>query len=283
VVFQWSALAHVPISESYSKASSSQPFDYFQINSVALGPEGNYLISGRNTHALYDINRRTGAIRWRLGGKRSDFTMGSGTTFNWQHDARWRTKNTISLFDNGSNPAVEKQSRALLLRVNVSVRKVTLVRAYTHPGDLLSGSQGNVQMLPKGHVFVGWGQNPWFTEFDATGHVVFDGYFAKDVGDTYRAYRLKWSGRPATRPAIAVRRTGGRVTVYASWNGATNVTRWQVLAGPSARRLKPVRTAPRTGFETAIELKTVARLFAVRAVGFPGAGATSAAKVASAS
>jgi hypothetical protein len=86
--------------------------------------------------------------------------MGSGTTFNWQHDARWRSKNTISLFDNGSNPAVEKQSRALLLRVKVSARKVSLVHAYTHPDDLLSGSQGNVQMLPKGHVFVGLGQNP---------------------------------------------------------------------------------------------------------------------------
>jgi hypothetical protein len=282
VLFQWSALAHVPLSESYAKASGSQPFDYFHINSVALGPDGNYLISGRNTHTLYDINRKTGAIRWRLGGKESSFAMGSGTIFNWQHDARWRSKNTISLFDNGSNPAVEKQSRALLLRVNVGARKVSLVHAYIHPEGLLSGSQGNVQMLPKGHVFVGWGQNPWFTEFDARGNVVFDGYFAKDA-DSYRAYRLTWRARPATRPAIAARKTSAGVTVYASWNGATNVTRWQVLAGRTARSLKPVRTVPRTGFETAIELKTGARLFAVRAVGFPGAGATSAAKVASAS
>ena len=275
VLFQWSALAHVPLSESYSQARGSQPFDYFHINSVALGPDGNYLISARNTHALYDINRRTGAIRWRLGGRRSDFAMGSGTTFNWQHDARWHPRNTISLFDNGANPAVEKESRALLLRVNVSARRVSLVRAYVHPQGLLSGSQGNMQVLAKGHVFVGWGQNPWFTEFDAAGHVVFDGYFAKDA-DSYRAYRLNWRGRPAVRPAAAVRRSGGRVTVYASWNGATGVSRWQVLAGPSAHKLKPVRTVARTGFETAIALKTGARMFAVRAVGFSGAKATSA-------
>src|SRR5262249_674253 len=146
VLFQWSALAHVPLADSYAKASGAQPFDYFHINSVALGPDGNYLISGRNTHALYDINRKTGAIRWRLGGKQSSFAMGSATTFNWQHDARWRSKNTISLFDNGSNPAVEKQSRALMLRVNVSAHKVSLVRAYIHPQGLLSGSQGNMQM-----------------------------------------------------------------------------------------------------------------------------------------
>ena len=274
VLFQWSALAHVPLSESYSQPRGSQPFDYFHINSVALGPDGNYLISGRNTRALYDINRRTGAIRWRLGGKRTDFAMGSGTTFNWQHDARWRSRNTISLFDNGANPAVEKESRALLLRVNISARKVSLLHAYVHPQGLLSGSQGNMQTLPKGHVFVGWGQNPWFTEFDAGGRVVFDGFFAKEA-DSYRADRLKWRGRPAIRPAAAVRRSGGRVTVYASWNGATGVSRWQVLAGPSARKLKPVRTVVRTGFETAIELRTGARMFAVRAVGFSGAKATS--------
>jgi Arylsulfotransferase (ASST) len=280
VLFQWSALAHVPLSESYAKANGSQPFDYFHINSVALGPDGNYLISGRNTHALYDINRRTGAIRWRLGGKRTDFVMGSAATFNWQHDARWHSHNTISLFDNGANPAVEKESRALLLRVNVGARKVSLAHAYVHPQGLLSGSQGNMQMLPKGHVFVGWGQNPWFTEFDAAGHVVFNGYFAKDA-DSYRAYRLKWRGRPAVRPIAAVRRSGGRVTVYASWNGATGVSRWQVLAGPSGRKLKPVRTVARTGFETAIELTTGAKMFAVHAVGFTGAKATSAPKAAS--
>jgi hypothetical protein len=133
-----------------------------------------------------------------------------------------------------------------------------------------------MQMLAKGHVFVGWGQNPWFTEFDAAGNVVYDGHFAKEA-DSYRAYRLNWHGRPATRPAVVARRSGGRVTLYASWNGATDVRRWQVLAGPSARRLKPVRTVSRTGFETSIELKSGARLFAVKAVGRGNAGRASAA------
>jgi hypothetical protein len=277
VLFQWSALAHVPLSESYGQPRSGQVFDYFHINSVALGPDGNYLISARNTHTLYNINRRTGAIRWRLGGKRSDFSMGPGTTFNWQHDARWHSRNTISLFDNGANPAVAKESRALLLRVEVSGRKVKLLHAYIHPKNLLSGSQGNVQMLAKGHVFVGWGQNPWFTEFDAAGHVVFDGSFSKDA-DSYRAYRFVWHGRPAGRPSIAVRKTAGRVSVYASWNGATDVRSWQVLSGPNARSLKPVRTVRRTGFETRIDVKAGARLFAVKAVGSRGAAATSPAR-----
>src|SRR5438046_9163506 len=110
-----------------------------------------------------------------------------------------------------------------------------------------------MQVLPKGHVFVGWGQNPWFTEFDAAGHVVFNGYFAKDA-DSYRAYRLTWRGRPAVRPAAAVRRSGGRVTVYASWNGATGVSRWQGLAGPSALELKRARAPAAAGLGTAVAL-----------------------------
>ena len=280
VLFQWNALGHVALSESYTQRGSG-PYNYFHINSVALGPDRNYLINSRNTHTIYDINRKTGAIRWRLGGKRSDFAMGPQTTFNWQHDPRWRSRNTLSLFDNGANPPLAKQSRALVLRVDLPSRKVTLAHAYVHPEALLSGSQGNVQMLPNGHLFVGWGQNPWFTEFDRAGHVVFDGYFAKGLADSYRAYRLTWQGLPTRRPAIAVRRTGSQVTVYASWNGATGVSRWQVLAGPNARKLKPVRTVSRTGFETAIELKTGARMFAVHAVGFSGAKATSAAAGAS--
>lgn len=280
VLFQWSAVAHIPLSESYAQASGSQPFDYFHINSVALGPDGNYLISGRNTHTLYDINRRTGAIVWRLGGKKSNFSMGPGTTFNWQHDARWHSRTTISLFDNGANPTVEKESRALLLHVDLRGRKVSLVHSFVHPEHLLSGSQGNVQVLGNGDTFVGWGQNPWFTEFDARGRVVFDGHFAKGA-DSYRAYRLVWHGRPANRPAIAAHRSGDSVTIYASWNGATDVTRWQVLAGKSARTLKPVRTVRRTGFETRIELRTAARLFAVRAMEARTTAATSAAVAAS--
>jgi hypothetical protein len=270
VLFQWSALRHVPVSESYAQRTGSQPFDYFHINSVALGPDGDYLISGRNTHALYEIKRRTGAIVWRLGGRLSDFTLGPGVAFNWQHDARWRSATTISLFDNGANPAVEKQSRALLLRVGLRPRQVRLLHAYVHPQNLLSGSQGNVQMLRKGHAFVGWGQNPWFTEFDARGNVVFDGHFAKGA-DSYRAYRLTWHGRPRTRPAISVQTIGpGRVMVYASWNGATDVRRWQVLAGSRSVNMKPVRTLARTGFETKIELKSGAKVFAVKALGASG-------------
>jgi hypothetical protein len=275
VLFEWHALGHIALSESYAKRRGKAPFDYFHINSVESGADGNLLVSARNTHAVYEINRRTGAVIWRLGGKRSDFGMGAGTTFAWQHDARWRSPTTISLFDDGAAPAVEKQSRALLLHVDLRRRKVTLLHAYTHPKRLLSGSQGNMQLLRDGHVFVGWGAQPWFTEFAAGGKVVFDGRFVKGA-DSYRAYKFEWHGHPQGRPAVVARKAGnGRVTVYVSWNGATDVTRWRVLAGASSAGLTPLRTTRRRGFETAIELKTDARFFQVGALGPAGAEGTS--------
>jgi hypothetical protein len=275
VLFQWHALGRIALAESYAKRRGKAPFDYFHINSVELGGDGNLLISARNTHAVYEIDRRTGAVLWRLGGRRSTFDMGPGTTFAWQHDARWRSPTTISLFDDGARPRVEKESRALLLHVDLRRRRVTLVHAYTHPKHLLSTSQGNMQVLPDRHVFVGWGAEPWFTELAADGKVVFDGHFIKGA-DSYRAYKFEWNGRPPGRPTVVAHKSGdGRVTVYASWNGATSVSRWQVHAGATPAEMKPLRTVERAGFETAVELRTDAKFFSVGAIGPSGTEATS--------
>ncbi len=228
-------------------------------------------MSARNTHALYKIDRSTGEILWRLGGKKSDFAMGPGTSFGWQHDARWRPGGEISLFDNEANPPLAEHSRALVLRVDEQNRRVEVDRAYTSPDGLLSGSQGDTQFLPDGHVFVGWGANPYFTEFDAAGRVLFDAHFQKGA-DSYRAFRLPWVGQPTDPPALAVRTDRrGRVAAYASWNGATGVARWRLLAGTDPHHLRWVTTAAKDGFETAVTLGyRLDRWFAVQALGPDG-------------
>ena len=40
--------------------------------------------------------------------------------------------------------------------------------------------------------------------------------------------------------------------MYASWNGATGIASWRVLAGPSPAQLTPVAGAAKSGFETTI-------------------------------
>lgn len=271
VLFQWNSLEHVAVSESYKPQPDgpAQPYDYFHINSVEVGRDGDLLISARHTHAVYKVDRQTGEVIWRLGGKRSDFEMGPGTVFSLQHDARRRPDGIITIFDNG-NPG-DQASRAIVLRLNRDTMTAELVREYPAPGGWFSMSQGNAQLLPNGHMLVGWGSQPFATEFDEDGDVVFHASFSQDM-DSYRAYRSEWTGRPFYPPTVAVRdEPGDGITVYASWNGATEVARWRVLAGPAPDRLQPVETAPRDGFETAIELTTSTPYIAVQALNAGGA------------
>jgi Arylsulfotransferase (ASST) len=253
VVFEWHSVGHVGLDETYWKLRKVKgkypPFDYFHINSIELEPDGNLLVSARNTHALYEIDRHSGKVLWRLGGKKSDFEMGPGTQFNWQHDARRHANGTISVFDDGAFPKVEDHSRALILRQDMTTKEVTLEHAYVSPEKLLARHQGGMQVLPDGHVFVGWGSEPYFTEFAPDGKVLFHATFGKDR-DSYRAYRFEWVGHPVDKPALAV--AGGKA--YASWNGATEVAHWRILGGSKGGALKKVAEADKTDFETALQL-----------------------------
>jgi hypothetical protein len=251
VMWEWHALGHIPLSESNNPAPKYHyPWDYAHINSASPGSKGDVLLSSRNTWGLYDVDIASGQIRWRLGGKRSTLKLGAGTREYWQHDAEWQPDGLISVFDNGSTPPKEKQSRGLLLKVSEAGHSVSLVKAFTNPSKtLLAASQGNTLSLPGGKWLMGYGGLPNFTEYDSSGHVLLDGTLGKNVQD-FRTYLAPWTATPTTRPSVAVK-SG---TVYASWNGATQVASWRVLAGASADALAPVSTAPRSGFETSIKV-----------------------------
>jgi hypothetical protein len=124
----------------------------------------------------------------------------------------------------------------------------------------VAGSQGNVQALPGGDWVIGWGKAGYLSEVDPDGRVLFDAHLPAKW-ESYRTYVLPWSGRPTQPPAVAVApATGahGRAMVYASWNGATAVASWRVLAGDSSGSLAPAASARRAGFETAIPLASAA-------------------------
>jgi hypothetical protein len=273
VLFEWHSYPQIGIKESYSRPPKKQlgtkafPYDYIHLNSIAEEPNGNLLISGRNTHAIYEVSRRTGKVLWQLGGKGSDYKLGPGVRFAWQHDARRLPDNTISIFDNGAAPPVEKFTRVIVVRLDEQRKRATLVRSYRHPKRLLSPFEGNAQFLPNGHIFVGWGGWPYISELDRNGRVLWDAYFGHgkkpgEDADTYRAFRMAWQGRPTAPPDIAV--AGGKV--YVSWNGATNVKRWQVLLGDSNDELRAAATAKKSGFETAIPLSGDRDYVAVQAL-----------------
>ncbi len=268
VVFEWRSFDHVPVTESYMKPAKGA-FDYFHINSVSIDSDGNFLISSRNTWTIYKVRRATGAIIWRLGGKGNDFEMGPGTHFYWQHHVR-RVGGLLTVFDDGATPPEEPHSRALLLALDEAARSARLRRAYVHPAGLLAYYEGSVEILPNGHVFVGWGTEPYYTEFAPDGSVVLDGRFPTNV-QSYRAFKSAWAGAPSSPPAFAVDRDAvGGIAVHASWNGATAVTHWQVLAGAGPSSLEPVATLARARFETAMTARTTGSYVAVSALDAKG-------------
>jgi Arylsulfotransferase (ASST) len=279
VMYEWHSLDHVPLQSSYASAvpsSKGEPYDYFHINSIDTELDGDLLVDSRNTWAAYDVDPKTGQVRWELGGKHSSFKLGPGAATAWQHDARQQPDGAITFFDNGAFPAVHPQSRAIELALDPATMTATLARSYEHQNPLVAGSQGNVQALQNGDWMVGWGQAGYLSEVNPAGQVLFNAHLPPDW-ESYRTYVLPWSGQPAEPPALAVTSSAGgsssQTTVYASWNGATEVTSWRVLAGSSPSALAPVGSAAKAGFETAIPLSGAAggRYFAVQALNEAGA------------
>jgi hypothetical protein len=278
VMWEWHALGHIALSDSFNPIpNNGRPWDYVHINSVDPGSSGDVLLSARNTWTLYDVNTRTGAFNWLLGGgKHSTFKLGPGVRFYWQHDAEFQPGGLISVFDNASDPPKEKQSRGLLLTPNLSNHTVRLVNQFTNPTKtLLAESQANMLNLSSGNTqgnwLLGYGRLPNFTEFNSSGHVLLDATLGKNVQD-FRTYLSLWSGQPTSPPSIAAESSAnGSVTIEASWNGATSVASWQVLAGSSPTSLVPVTAnIPKQGFQSTIHANTSGPLVAVHALSATG-------------
>ena len=258
VLFEWDAHSHVALNESYLPVPSDGGlYDFFHINSIDVDTDGNLLVSGRHTWTVYKIERRTGAIMWRLNGKLSDFAMAPQTQFAYQHHVRHHPGNLLTIFDDGGGATtVDNRSRGLKLELDLTAMQATFVHEYRPDPEFLTTSQGSVQVLANGNVFLGWGAEPYWSEYAADGRLLFDAQLPKG-GDSYRAFRFPWQAQPADRPAVAVERSArGQVTAYASWNGATEVATWELLAGSGTGTLGRIGSAPRLSFETAITAAT---------------------------
>jgi hypothetical protein len=277
--FEWHSLGTVGLGESYLPVPKKAGliYDYVHPNSVAIDSDGDLLVSGRHTFATYKLDRTSGALFWRLGGKQGNFRLGTNAAFAWQHDVRSEPDGTVTVFDNGASGGVttHKSSRGLVLDVDERAMTADLRRAYEASKPVLAKSQGSFRLLTNGDYFAGWGDQPEFTEFAPDGSVVLDVLFPDGgparVVNSYRAFKSPWSGHGQGVPAVAAqRRSGDQLTVYASWNGATDVASWTVLAGPDLQHLAPLSTAPRHGFETAIHVTTNQPFLAVRALDASG-------------
>ncbi|HLY49325.1 MAG TPA: arylsulfotransferase family protein [Solirubrobacteraceae bacterium] len=260
VLFEWHALDHIPLSYSnFSTKTGGYVYDPYHANSVGLDSDGNLIVSLRNTSAVYKLNRSTGKIMWEFGGKHSSFKMGSGTITAFQHDAVVQPDGTITIFDDGAGPPkVHQYARGIQVALDTGRMTARLVHSYAHSPQISTNFEGSVQELSGGDVFIGWGQQPYFSEVNAAGAQIFDAHFV-EPSSSYRAYRFPWNAQPPTQPTVAQGWAAGDAPVlYASWDGATDVAAWRLLAGTSRNALTPIARASRSGFETSIGADTEA-------------------------
>ena len=257
----WDALEHIPLSQSQaSLPTNGFPWDAYHVNSIQLVGDGTFLVSMRDTWAAYLVNIETGRIEWTLGGRGSSFKFGPGADFQWQHDVRLQDPTTVTMYDDhccqltggGTYVSPTAPSRGLVLKIDQQARTARLSAQYGRDGGFTSDYMGDTQPLANGNVFVGFGSEPYFAEYSHSGKLLLQGELP-GANLSYRATVQQWVGLPLTSPQGAARQADGKTTVYASWNGATQLASWRVLAGAGAGgRLTAVKTAVKSGFETAI-------------------------------
>jgi EmrB/QacA subfamily drug resistance transporter len=274
----WDALEHIPLGDSRATVPTNGfPWDAYHVNAIDLSGEGTFLVSMRNTWAAYLVNIETGKIEWTLGGRHSSFKFGPGAEFQWQHDAALGPNSTVTMFDDhccqltggGTSVHATGPSRGLVLSLDQQTHVATLLHQYTGHDEFESEYMGDTQPLANGNSFIGWGSEPYFSEYGPSGKRLLEARFpGSDL--SYRTMVEPWVGLPLSPPVGAARRREGKTIVYASWNGATQVVAWRVLGGESARPSAVLATTAKTGFETATALSGDYKSFEVQALNADG-------------
>lgn len=288
LIFHWDVDQHIKLKDSKILPGKGAVWDPYHANSLNLNKSGDVLVSLRDTWGVYEVSP-AGKIVWQVGGKcavKKCLQPTKAAKFGWQHDARYDGNKKISMFDDGccligvyrnSGTGFLHPARGLVLSLNFSKKRAGLVRQYHHADTRHILTGGSFRFLSDGHAFIGWGQSPFYSEQTAKG-MLYDA--AMPEGDqSYRAVKAPWSATPSYKPSAAARSAKHKITVYASWNGATTVARWKVLAGKSAKTVKTAAgRAKSSGFETAIHVSAKGPFFAVEAIdshGKPIPGGTS--------
>jgi EmrB/QacA subfamily drug resistance transporter len=276
--YNWDALKHISLGDSQESLIS--PWDAYHVNSIDVPGDGTFVVSMRNDWAVYKVDIKTGKIIWTLGGRHSTFKFKSGADFAWQHDVRvYPGTNLMTIFDDhccqitggGTYVSPTADARGLILKLNMADHTAQVAdQYYQDPFFANPDYMGSVQPVGGGNEFIGWGSKPLFSEYTAAGKVLFNGRLpGSDL--SYRTQLEPWVGLPLYPPAATERQSNGHTTVYVSWNGATAVTSWKVLASSSgSSSLQAVAQAAKSGFETAIPVTGSHQRYEVQALNAQG-------------
>ncbi len=253
VVFQWSSWDHFAITDTQVNLTAAQ-IAYVHGNAVELDFDGNLLISNRAMDEITKIDRETGDVIWRLGGRQNEFTFfDEDGPFYGQHDIRRLPNGNVTIYDNreGHFPYF---SRAVEYQLDEEAKTATIAWQYRNTPDIYGAWLGNAQRLPNGNTLIGWGSTvPTMTEVTPQGEVAFELTFSWPIV-SYRAFRFPWRGAPTWPPLLVMKAAETTTTLHYSWNGATDVAAYRVMAGSTADSMEQIGTQRKTGFEESTDI-----------------------------
>jgi hypothetical protein len=192
LLFHWSPFDHFAITDVDSATRSGTGVNWTHGNSLDLDADGNLLVSFRNLNEITKISSQSGAVLWRLGGLRNEFTFTNGAAaFSGQHSVRTIGPNRILLLDNVGDPL---ESRAERWEIDPGTRTASVAGAYAAVPRVRTLIGGSVQALPENRTLVSFGTEGRVEEYDASGNVVWR--IEGTPGYVFRAQRIRSLYRP---------------------------------------------------------------------------------------
>jgi len=213
VIFQWRSWDHMNILDANHLNFTLAEIDYAHGNAIELDNDGNIMISSRHLSEITKINRNTGEMMWRFGGKRNQFDyINEDWKFSWQHAIRRAHNGNVTIFDNNNFPERTRKeepvvnnsqapySRVVEYELNEVTRIATRVWEYRNSPDVYAFAMGYSERLDNGNTIIGWGAgNTAFTEVNAAGEKVFELTLPAGMV-SYRAFKSEWTPSPDLLP-----------------------------------------------------------------------------------
>lgn len=216
--------------------------DLTHFNSVDIDAEGNVMVSARYYNEVFKVNRKTGKMMWRFGGKNNTMKLiNDAVPFFGQHDAKFVGSNRITIYDNGyTSPENRHNARALEYEIDDKAGTAKRVWKYENNSYTVSKGTGNTQKLPNGNVLVNYGQvekgkpNISFELVNNQGGKLISVHFKDTVG-TYRAFFYAKKQWPLTSCRLIKSGTGART--FLQPEGHYKYYRWNT--GETTEKISP--------------------------------------------
>ncbi len=187
LLFGWNPFDHFAITDLDSLSRIGGSVNWTHGNSLELDADGHLLVSFRSLGEITKIHTGTGAVLWRLGGLRNQFTV-EGTAmppFARQHGVRLAAAGRLVLLDNLGDPTASRAERYVL---DEAARTAQLVQAYSPVPAVVTQIGGSTQPLPGERFLVSFGTEGRVHEVDAAGQVLWR--IEGNPGYVFRAQRI---------------------------------------------------------------------------------------------